>query len=390
MASAAAVPVLVFGSSLTGLGAIRSLGRLGIPAFTFCPSSEILVHSRWYKRLPEAEGRIPQPEELQDFLARLALPRAVLLPCADDWIQAVSKLPPSSQQRFPASISPSCVIDTLVDKWRFAQMLQREGLPHPLTMLLHSRKQMEALQDSCYQGAFLKPLGSLEFGRKYGLKAFLIKGKADALAMMSASDDFPIMLQQYIPGPPANHYFIDGFVDRDGRISALFARRRLRMFPPLLGNSTLMETVPLEQVKAAVDSIERMWAALPFRGIFSTEFKFDDRDGLFKIIEVNARPWWFIEFATRCCVDVCRLSYQDALEQPIEPIRKYLIGKRCVYLPNDMQAYRHDPQSAGGLLRWLRSWIGAEGALSAHDDLGPNLAFLRESLVRYLKRKVKR
>jgi D-aspartate ligase len=384
------VPVLVFGSSLTGLGVIRSLGRLGIQAFTFCPLSELLVHSRWYEPLPEAGGKLPQPEELPDFLTSLALPRAVLMPCADDWIKAVSNLPASFHERFPASISPFCVIDTLVDKWLFAQMLQREKLPHPTTMPLHSLEEMRALPDSRYEGAFLKPLGSLEFGRKHKVKAFLIQGKTDGLAVMAAGGDFPIMLQDYIPGPPTNHYFIDGFVDRERRISALFARRRLRMFPPLLGNSTLMETVPIEQVRGAVDSIERMWAALPYRGIFSTEFKFDDRDGLFKIIEVNARPWWFIEFATRCSVDVCRLAYQDALEEPIEPIKSYPIGRRCVYLPNDIHVYRHDPESAGPLLRWLRSWIGADGALSARDDPGPAIALLWEALTRYFKKKVRR
>jgi len=47
--------------------------------------------------------------------------------------------------------------------------------------------------------------------------------------------------------------------------------------------------------------------------VFSAEFKFDERDGLFKILEVNARPWWYVDFAARCGVDVCRMAYRDAL-----------------------------------------------------------------------------
>jgi D-aspartate ligase len=384
--SSESVPVLVFGSSLTGLGVIRSLGRRGIEAFTFCHPSELLVQSRWYKQLPEAADRSPRPEELSDFLRNLKLPRAVLMPCADDWVKAVANLPACLLERFPVSISPFSVIDTLVDKWSFAQMLEKEKVPHPGTRLLDSLGEMEELPESIYEGSFLKPLGSLEFGRKHKVKAFLIKGKADALDVMAKGADFPIMLQDYIPGPPTNHYFIDGFVDRGRKISALFARRRLRMYPPLLGNSTLMETVPLEQVRQAVDSLERMWAALPYRGVFSAEFKFDDRDGLFKIIEVNARPWWFIEFATRCKVDVCLLSYQDALGQPVEPVKSYPIGRRCVYLPNDIPAYRRDPKAAGSFFRWLKSWIGAEGALFASDDPGPGVTFVWRNLKRHSKK----
>ena len=32
----------------------------------------------------------------------------------------------------------------------------------------------------------------------------------------------------------------------------------------------------------------------------------------FKILEINARPWWYVELASRCGVDVCTMSYRDA------------------------------------------------------------------------------
>ena len=75
---------------------------------------------------------------------------------------------------------------------------------------------------------------------------------------------FSMVLQEYIPGPSSNHYFVDGFVDARGRICALFARQRLRMYPPLLGNSTLMETVPLSDLQGAIQTIEKFASALGF------------------------------------------------------------------------------------------------------------------------------
>lgn len=386
------IPVLVLGSSLTAIGVIRTLGRAGIPVFSVCAIPGMIARSRWYRPLAELAGTNPQPRDLTKTLSNLLLPKAVLLPCADDWAEAVAELPDRLKNRFPTSISPAHIIQMMVDKWHFAEMLQEQNIPHPRTALLHSVNEMEALPASHFDGGFLKPLDSLAFNSRHHLKAFLIKDKADAIATMTRvqqkeHSEFPILLQEYIPGPPTNHYFVDGFVDRNGVIQALFARRRLRMFPPLLGNSTLMESVALDQVKGAVQSIRKMWSALPFRGIFSAEFKYDDRDGLFKILEVNARPWWYIEFATRAGVDVCSLSYRDALGMTVAPIGKYHVGRRCVYLPKDYKAFRNTP---GNLFTWIRSWLGADGAVFAWDDPGPAFSYLGEMLKGYLPGQSKR
>ena len=369
------VVALVFGSSLTGVGVTRSLGRAGVPLFSICESSQLPAKSRWFRPLPEAVKCFPTPDRLPEFLEGLSLARAVLIPCSDDWARAIAALPGSLKDRFPASISPLDVIETMTDKWLFARMLQDLDLPHPQTRLLHSLDEMMAQPDASYESMFLKPINSQEFSRRHGVKAFLIEDKAGAIEIMRETERecasaFPILLQAYIPGPPTNHYFVDGFVDRHGKIASLFARRRLRMFPPLLGNSTLMETVPLDEVRGAIGTIEKMWLELEYRGIFSAEFKRDDRDGLFKILEVNARPWWYIEFAARCGIDVSCMSYRDALGLAVEPVTRYPIGRRCVYLHNDYAAYRN-MKSGGGLFQWIRSWRGADKAIFSLDDPGP-------------------
>jgi D-aspartate ligase len=372
------IPVLVFGSSLTGVGVVRSFGRAGIPAFAVCPPGELMTKSRWYRSLPEAKGRVLKATELAEFLTGLSLRKAVPIPCSDDLAGAVAKLPDTLRGRFPASISAPAVIDTMTDKWLFAEMLERVGVPHPRTSLLSSFEDLAAVPDSGFENMFLKPLNSQEFSRRHGVKAFLIRNKADALHITAKhqgneATDFPISLQEYIPGPPTNHYFVDGFVDRDCRICALFARRRLRMFPPLLGNSSLMETVPVDQVQGAIATIEKLWRAVHYRGIFSAEFKYDDRDQQFKILEVNARPWWFIEFATRSGIDVCSMSYRDALGLPVDSVSQYRVGRRCVYLPNDYKAYRSNNPGIGNFIRWIRSWVGADKTLFCWDDPLPSI-----------------
>ena len=102
------------------------------------------------------------------------------------------------------------------------------------------------------------------------------------------------------------------------------------MHPPDFGNSTHMISVPLSEVEPAAQSLRAILAAIQYRGIFSAEFKLDARDGIFKILEINARVWVFVEFAGRCGVDVCTMAYRDALGLPITDFPVYRSGVRLV------------------------------------------------------------
>lgn len=374
------IPVLALGRGLTLTGVMRILGRAKVPLYSVCSETDYSVHSRWYHEPPLKGAHDLAPRELELFLRSLPLERAVLMPCADDWLQAVADLPASLKERFPSSLSPQTTVRTMVDKWRFAQLLEASQIPHPRTLLLASLQQLQDLPETDSGTFILKPLVSQEFLREHGVKGYIVANRAEALRI-AASVRFPIMLQEYIPGPPTASFFVDGFVDRHGAICARFARQRLRIYPAGLGNSSLMVSISLNEVGAAVSTLDHLLGSIPYRGIFCAEFKFDVRDGLFKILEINARPWWYIEFAARCGVDVCRLAYLDALQLPVEPIQNYQVGRYCVHLATDYQAY-HELRSshAINLFSWIRSWAGADDALFVWDDLGPAMASASHSL----------
>jgi D-aspartate ligase len=383
-------PVLVLGSGLTGIGVIRSLGRAGHQVYSICGPDELPTRSRWCRPIPKTWNPETSPAELANYLSQLPLPRAVLIACSDDWTKAVAELPETLRDRFPASISSASVIRTMIDKWRFAEMLQQLDVPRPKTLLVRSLEDMVALPESSYENMFLKPLNSQEFSFRNGLKAFQPASKTHALEFMAqtlrnGNLEFPILLQEYIPGPSSSYYLVDGFVDRHGRLDGLFARRQLRMYPTVFGNSTLTETIPIHEVQQPVQTLKRMWSALAFRGIFDAEFKYDERDGQFKIVEVNARPWWFVEFATRCGVDLCGMAYQDALGLPVEPSHGYEAGRRCVYLLRDFATYRAVDRSLGGLLRWARSVKGADEIIYQWDDPQPGISSTLASIKKYLR-----
>jgi len=371
------VPVLALGGGLTLSGVIRSFGRAQLPVYCVCPKHDVAAYSRWYREPPLSGVSDLKPLDLETFLRTLPLDKAVLMPCSDDWLQAVVSLPALLTHRFRSSLPPREVVHAMLNKWCFAELLARTGTPHPRTTLLHAPEELHAVPEKEFGARIFKPLSSIEFAAKHGVKGYIVQNRAEALRL-AAELEYPIMLQEYIPGPPTESYFIDGFIDQQGRTCARFARRRIRMYPRGLGNSSLTTSISLCEVDDAVAILDHLLVAVAYRGIFSAEFKHDCRDGLFKILEVNARPWWYVEFAARCGVDVCRMAYADALDLPVDAVHEYKVGRRCVFLPYDICAYRDMHRADGlNLWSWSRSWVGADGALFSWDDPGPAIAFTR-------------
>jgi predicted ATP-grasp superfamily ATP-dependent carboligase len=371
------VPALVFGVGVTALAAVRSLGRSGIPTYFVTDDPGVIAHSRWFRRPPESAGTCHDPSDLPRYLGTLPFERAVLMPCSDGWTRAVAGLEASLAERFPASVARAEVLDALVDKGNFARLLDDAGVPHPRTVRADSVEALERLPDAAFESAFLKPCDSERFLARYGVKAFWVSDRAAAMRLASEAirDGCAVLLQEYLPGSSAAHYFVDGFVDRHGQVCGLFVRRRLRMYPPDFGNSAYAVSVPLEEAAGAVDSILKLFARVGYRGIFDAEFMRDPRDGQFKLLEVNARPWWHMGFAARCGVDVARMAYQDALEMPVEPARGYRIGVRCIYPYFDYLAFRElHRRGELGFWTWLLSALSAQQLIFWWRDPMPGVA----------------
>jgi D-aspartate ligase len=367
-------PVVVLGSGITALGVVRSLGRARLKPYLVWKPGDFAGRSRWLR------GRVLQIDESSDSdallvgLDRCGIGNAVLIAATDVWSAAVSRLPDSTRERFPTSMPSAEVLDLFVDKWLFAQALDRHGVPHPRTISVESE---DDLFDTSIENPFLKPRNSQLFARHYHRKAFTFSNPGEAREAYRKIVDVGLtaVLQDYIPGSSTEHVFVDGFVDRTGVVRATFARRRLRMYPPDFGNSTLTVSIAPEEAASAIAGVTRLLERIGYRGIFSAEFKLDPRDDEFKILEVNSRPWWYIGFAAHCGVDVAVMAYRDALGYPVPQSQGYAVGERCVLLPQEIRAYLHiRRQEHLAFGAWVRSWAGATPTVLAWDDPLPALS----------------
>ncbi len=371
------VPALVLGAGITVLGVVRALGRAGISVYAACPPGDYARRSRWYRPAALAPWDGGPGPLSAERLAALPLPRAVLIPCSDQAALWVARLPRELRARFPSSTPRSEVFESLVDKASFADLLTEARVPHPFTRRLQSGDDLAALESRVGQVIFLKPVDSQPFFKRFGVKAFHVRSRAEAEAHWREAADagLKLVLQEYVPGPPTAHVFIDGFRDRTGAVRAWFPRRRLRMFPPDFGNSSAMVSLPRAEAKPAIDSLARLLEHVRYRGVFSAEFKWDERDREFKLLEVNPRAWWYVEYAAWCGVNVVRLAWLDALERPVPDIPRWRIGARCVYPSYDAAAWMAMPKDGRpSRLSLYRSWLGARQPVFQLGDPVPGLA----------------
>lgn len=369
-AGRAQTPALILSNPSHGaLGVIRALAR--IPQFTVGMAESPVSYSRWHRRLPHQVGDDPTPESLAGFLTRLPAERMVLIPCSDEWVAAVAGLPPTLAARFPASVASPDTIDICLDKGRFAETLARLGLPHPRTICIEASDDGRTLLDNGLRDPFLKPRNTAALWRSHRVKAFRIRTADEAMARVREAQraGFQLMLQEYVPGPASAHYFVDGFVDRAGTVCARFARRRVRTHEEPFGDSSCMVTISRREASAPIDIVDRLLTALRYRGIFNAQFKYDERDELFKLLEVNPRPWGGVSLPVSCGVNVVEMAYRDALNLPVEPILDYPIGRHWVFGRRDRavcwRLFREGRLTPGA---WLRSWVGAVHALFRWDD----------------------
>lgn len=395
------VPVLIFGTSITALGVLRVFARSGVPTFVYTAPGDLVTLSRYYKSMPVSretwsfikDGGITTAATLEAILRGLPFEQGVIFPCTDLWMEAAASLPESLRERFPCSIAPPDAIVTLLDKGRLAATMRSLNLPHPKSVSIESAADFNKIDIGSFHAAFLKPRSSARFISKFKVKAFRVQNREDAIARFKeiTAAGFSVVLQEYIPGPATEHYFIDGFMDKAGVVRSTFARRRLRMYPPDFGNSTCMESVPMRDVAPAMKSLDSLLSHVRFRGIFSAEFKRDPRNGNFCLLEVNVRPWWYVDFAEHCGAGICAMAYVDALGLPLPEQGSYKNGVRCVYPYFDYEGYcwrrRNLPRAERGasLLQHVFSWMTARQPIFCWSDPGPawtNFTFL---LKRYLR-----
>lgn len=354
------VPVLILGADIGPLGLLRRLARRGIPCFVADRTSDMITRSRWYR---PASHTIPETRDsavLADYLRGLDLERAVVIGASDRWALAAAGLPDDLRSRFMTSAPTRDTVEQFVDKDRFRALVERLAIPAPRSLHLDGPDDLSELTDAELERGFFKPTDSQLHRDHFHTKGSFTRSRAEAVSLLERASAAGVRLiyQEWIPGPMEATLLFDGFVDRDGKVRGIVARRRLRVQPEPIGNTCASVTIPLDEVRQPVEDVRRLLAEVAYRGAFNVEFKLDASDGLYKILEVNARPAWYCGPIAGAGVDIVWMVYLDAQSLDVPDAPAYAVGRRGVVEARDARAIIAALRSR----RWphgsvLRAWL---------------------------------
>jgi predicted ATP-grasp superfamily ATP-dependent carboligase len=194
-----------------------------------------------------------------------------------------------------------------------------------------------------------------------------------------------LMLQEYIPGGDDTVWMFNGYFDNNSECVQGFTGKKIRQSPVYRGVTSLGICLKNETVDRTT---RQFMKKVGYRGILDIGYRYDARDGLYKVLDVNPRIGaTFRLFVADNGMDVARALYLDLTGQPIEP-GKQREGRKWIVEDLDLfSSYCYHRHGLLGLRDWLASFRGVEeSAYFALDDPLPLWAMLVNDTRKVLRR----
>ena len=371
-------PVIVLGAQAHGpLGIFRSLGRLGIPVHALDPEPRAAPSYSRYLRSRTVCDLVASPPEaivqqLLDVAANLNRP-PVLIPTSDQNTVLVDEHRAALEGPLLLPQQPTGLARSLADKRTMAALATAHGVPTPNLIIPNGVEDVRAYARDATFPVMLKGIDGARLKVNTGRKMVIVEEPAELERLyrqMEDPSDPNLMLQEYIPGGDDDIWMFNGYFDTDSDCLVGFTGRKLRQTPIHTGATSLGICLPNAEV---YDTTVGWMKRLGYRGILDIGFRFDARDGRYKVLDVNPRIGaTFRLFVARNGMDVARALYLDLTGQPV-PTADLWVGRRWINEGADLKSsIAYGRERSLSVRKWLTSLQGVrEGAYFARDDVWP-------------------
>jgi len=323
-AGADVVPAIVCsGGNPAAVTITQTLGRQGIPVHVLSnmdqPASRFSKYATSCHLTDHGRGGSPrhdnvhEPDSLLDYLID-HVERGVLFPGTDANVRFLARHKRRLlDEGFRLCIPDEEVLTTAVNKSDLVEFCSRHGFPVPQTAIVDSAADLDRVRRELrfpivLKGVFMKNhcfvTGPDEIERSYERFLRQFKGKTDNPRAVA---------QEWVPGPPERFAKLYVVCDEQSRVVASHTLRRLRVHIRKDGSQGDTLIAKTEEIQACADRWLPFFEAVRWVGVASMECKLDDRDGEYKVIEINPRPWAILKVSVDCGVNVPQLYYRLAL-----------------------------------------------------------------------------
>ena len=378
----APTPAVVLGSGHHGaLGVARSLGRLGAPVYIVAGSPwEPAICSRYCRGRFFLDLETGHSEQLIDGLLAIGRKlgsRPLLIPTADRESLLVAKNSAALAEQFCFPPQNAALVSTLCDKSRMQELARQNGLPTAQSMVPRTKDDVAQFAGAAVFPVMVKATHAERFRRRTGHTKFLIRTRRELLDLYTKAEDGEgpnFLIQEFIPG---EDWMFNGYFDSDSRCKFGLTGKKVRRFPADGGVTSLGVCLRNDAVHHTTTEFMR---AIGYRGILDIGFRYDRRDGQYKILDVNPRiGCTFRLFTAKDDMDVAKALYLDLTDRPPSSAAVSFIdtaeGRKWIVEDFDLwSALTSLSRGAMTLTDWLKSLRGIrETACFAFHDPLPSL-----------------
>jgi predicted ATP-grasp superfamily ATP-dependent carboligase len=321
------------------LACIRSLSRSGAEVGAVACESEAgwapALRSRWCRFAAAVPDFDDRPDRFLDEVTGVIDAHCVrvVIPSHDGSIQALRSRRAEIERRTFLPLASEAALDIAVSKTRTLALASQLGIAVPKSLLVSNEGDVRAAIREFACPVVIKPISSWGQSGGHGTRigADIAVSLNEALKAMEkiGAAGLQGVIQQWLPG---RRDAITVFRAK-GRILARFAQTSYREFPPLGGNTVLCESIPL--LADLVEPTDKLIHAADLDGCSMVEFR-RDQQGRPVLMEVNARMPGSVGLAISAGVDFPNLLYRWAIEQPLEEVKAYRVGRRQRWLSGEL------------------------------------------------------
>ncbi|WP_420708203.1 ATP-grasp domain-containing protein [Streptomyces sp. 142MFCol3.1] len=363
-----------------GVGAIRSLGRLGIPMYAITEDRYTPAASSRYLRRAFVwpTTGTEEPERLVEGLLRIGrrIGRpAVLVPTDEEAAVLIAEHQDELGDRFLFPRVDAKLPRRLASKQGLHELCVEHGIPSPAAAFPQSYEDVVEFAGSARFPVVAKNREAFVRRSRPAVNGTTRIATREGLLTL-ARDWGPqpgVILQEYLPREDAEDWIVHAYFDADSTPLAMFTGVKVRSWPPHAGMTANAYVVDNPEL---ADLAARFIKEIGFSGIIDLDLRFDRRDGQYKLLDFNPRMGaQFRLFENESGIDVVRAMHLDLTGRAV-PEGEQRSGHRYIVENIDLPAllaYRrsgyttpHAPTRASGTeLAWL-----------AGDDLRPFFTML--------------
>ncbi|MDD4509840.1 MAG: ATP-grasp domain-containing protein [Oscillospiraceae bacterium] len=264
-----------------------------------------------------------QPETLFQNVCRFAQAHPdetiLLIGCGDSYVQRIAE----TKGRYPDNVvTPyidSDLMNTLIHKERFYALCEKHGIDYPNTFIHH--KDMGHDFSLPFDPPFIvKPSNGVAYWEHpFPIQNKVYKAK-DRVQLNAILDEiygsgYPdtIVIQDFIPGDDTFMRVLTNYSDRNGTVQFMCLGHVLleEHTPHGIGNHAVIVNEVNESLS---QKLRDFLNAVGFVGFSNFDIKYDQRDGKFKVFEINVRQGRSNFYVTGAGYNLARMVVDDWID----------------------------------------------------------------------------